>query len=228
MIMEQYDIVIKEGSAGRSLLLDLIAVVDGTLSRLISMLNNNVMNIKDNLHDSIILAASNLNGTVQALISCVKNVSDVQKAGSISADERTKQMRQHSIAVSYAIKNLVEELQKLKVAERADPNAAKLLSANSLQEAEEMSIAVTATQNAIDEVRIAQIPATPPRPSQPSPSWTRPAQSPNRRLDTVARLNIAQTPVPTTKYTEEQIKKVRSQGNFCFWKVQILLVIPMP
>jgi actin-related protein len=218
LIMEQYDIVIQEGSAGRSLMMDLIAVVDGTLTRMISMLNNNVMNIQDNLHDSIRLAASNLNGTVQALIGSVKNVSDVQKVGSISAEERTKQMRQHNIAVSYAIKNLVEELQKLKVAERADPHAAKLLSANSLAEAEEMSIAVTATQNAIDEVRIAQMPVSPPTPNQ---NWTPPVASPKRRLDSVARLNIMNAPPSGVKYTQEQIQKItKLQRRLKSWIVR--------
>jgi hypothetical protein len=63
-----------------------------------------------------------LNSTVKALIACVRNITDTQRTNLLSNEERSKQLRQHNVAVNYAIKVLVEELQKLKIAEKIDPN----------------------------------------------------------------------------------------------------------
>jgi len=191
IINEHYQSVMIPGSEARNLMLDVMSHLELTLARLINMLANNVLNIEDNLHDSIKTAAAALNSTVKALITCVKNVTDTQQSSSLSNEQRSKQLRQHNVAVSYAIKTLIEELQKLKIAERLDPNAAKLLSASSIEEAEEISSAVVGTQQALEAMSKLQVSqdvappepvrAKPPRPKRPPSSLQRP---PTNRLST--------------------------------------------
>jgi hypothetical protein len=52
----------------------------------------------------------------------------------LSNEERALQIRQHNVAVNFAIKSLLQELETLKISEGEDPHAAGVLQAQTMSE----------------------------------------------------------------------------------------------
>jgi len=103
------------------------------------MIQDNVMNVDDTVHSSIATSVSNLSNGVSALLSfCRRLVTQPMDAelAAMAPEERQSNAKKRATAVTYAIKNVIESLEKMKIEEGAS-NDTKVLSAQSTEEAQQ-------------------------------------------------------------------------------------------
>lgn len=119
---------------------DLLGHLEKTSGRLIGMIHDNVMNVDDEIHSSIASSVQGMENSISSLVSMCKRLMSSESDSEISswsAEERQSNAKKRSAAVSYAIKNLVDILAKMKIEEASstDASTTKVLSAHSKEEA---------------------------------------------------------------------------------------------
>lgn len=139
LLTESYEEVLDAKSMAASFLHDVVGNIESTMKRLNAMLTGNILKIDEDVNRAISLKFTTLEQAVNSLIQVsrcvikslptvivcfsvlrVTGVSDAQNKASALAKsnpvERTKSIKQAVLAVTYAIKQLVQELTEQKLA----------------------------------------------------------------------------------------------------------------
>jgi hypothetical protein len=118
---------------------DLLGHLAKTSERLFGMIKDNVLNVDDSIHSSISANVSNLSSAIGSLIQycnrlIVPNQPLDEEMARMTDDDRQSHAKKRATAVTYAIKSLVETLEKMKIEESTSADGAKVLSAGSKEE----------------------------------------------------------------------------------------------
>jgi hypothetical protein len=130
-----------EVSPEAQFLSELLGHLEKTSNRLVSMIQDNVMNVDDAVHSSIAKTVSNLASSVGALLQFTRRLLAWPNLDSellaMSPDERQGSAKKRATAVTYAIKAVIENLEKMKIEESSsgDSSTTRVLSAQSTAEA---------------------------------------------------------------------------------------------
>ena len=163
IITLSYDDLVAPGPSGdpdsdpKVFLQDLLGHIEKTTSRFVGMIHDNVMNVEDEIHSSMASTVQGLENAVSSLVTMCKRLMSPEldpEMASMSPEERQSAAKKRSATVSYAIKNIVDILAKMKIEEAASSDSTtKVLSANSKEEAsnnvERQLVAQTGERNRI-------------------------------------------------------------------------------
>lgn len=164
IITLSYDDLVAPGPPGdpdsdpKVFLHDLLGHIEKTTSRFVGMIQDNVMNVEDQIHSSMASSVQGLENAVSSLVTICKRLMSAEsdpEMASMSPEERQSNAKKRSATVSYAIKNIVDILAKMKIEEAAssDGSTTKVLSATSKEEAannvERQLVAQTGERNRI-------------------------------------------------------------------------------
>lgn len=125
----------------RGFLSDLLAHLEKTSTRLVGMIQDNVMNVEDEIHSSMASSVQGMENSISSLSAFCRrlmNASSDKEFSAMGAEEIKNNAKNRSAAVSGAIKNVIDILAKMKIVEAAsaDGSTTKVLSAGSKEEAE--------------------------------------------------------------------------------------------
>lgn len=118
---------------------DLLGHLQKTSDRLLGMIKDNVLNVDDSIHSSISANVSSLSSAIGSLIQycrrlIITNQPLDQEMQSMSDDDRQSHAKKRATAVTYAIRSILDSLEKMKIEETASADGAKVLSAGSKEE----------------------------------------------------------------------------------------------
>eukprot|EP01125_Pyxidicula_operculata_P003056 TRINITY_DN1321_c0_g2_i1.p1 TRINITY_DN1321_c0_g2~~TRINITY_DN1321_c0_g2_i1.p1 ORF type:complete len:1345 (-),score=395.48 TRINITY_DN1321_c0_g2_i1:173-4207(-) len=122
-VLGDYDDLIDPRSASGEFITNVLGVLQTTQQQLHSCLSENLMNIEDNVHRTIVENANALRAVVldlMALANHMRDPANVPKYKAMPEEERSNKAKQGVLSATYIIKQLITELEKAKSANSKD------------------------------------------------------------------------------------------------------------
>lgn len=135
LLDQQFAEITQPNSPTASFFGDVKRLLDRTTQRLVSLLEDNVLNLDNDLYSSIANATRDVRTSAQTMLTSAEKFTGKGPEASVPAEERTQQLRHQNVALNFSIKTLLEELEALKVAESTSMESVGVLQAQSVHEA---------------------------------------------------------------------------------------------
>lgn len=194
LVLHSFEKLLNPNSDEFSLFSDIIEYLDSIINRLDEIVKENFLNVDNNLHNSISLSTRNLTCSARSLVTLGRRLMD-QSNGFAGRENLKNNIKQSCIAVTFSIKKFIEELEGLKISEGLNPLNIPILSAKSIEEAENNVDKVVISQSQVDPELFAK-PASP-----------RKTKSLNLKPVDTSRFNTIDYPVDKIKAVQAIVKR---------------------
>lgn len=137
LVMNSFDRLLDKTSEEFSLFKEIVEYLSIIVKRLNEILKDSFLNLDDNLHTSISSSAQNLTCSAMSLVNLSNKLMD-QSIGFAERENLKSNIKQSCVAVTFSIKRFIEELEGLKISEGLNPANIPILTASSIEEAEDI------------------------------------------------------------------------------------------